>query len=83
MEGWADIKNAAKYADVSATTMRAWLKQGLKHSRLPSRMIRIKYSDIDAFLQQFTVHENEVDRIVDEVCAEFGVGGNRRTRKSK
>ena len=44
MEGWACIKKAAQYADVSVRTMRDWLKEGLKHSRLPSGTIRIRYS---------------------------------------
>ena len=50
--------------------MRDWLSEGLKHSRMPSGMIRIKYQDIDDYIEKFAVDEHEVDRIVDEVCAE-------------
>jgi hypothetical protein len=53
MEGWASIKIAAKYADVSVRTMRGLLKRGLKHSRVSSGMIRIRYSDIDEFFMQY------------------------------
>ena len=76
MEGWASIKNAAKYADVSVRTMRDLLKRGLKHSRVSSGMIRIRYSDIDEFLMQYQVSENQIDKIVDEVLRDFA-------RKSK
>ena len=71
MEGWASIKNAAKYADVSARTMRDLLKRGLKHSRVSSGMIRIRYSDIDEFFMQYQVSEDNIDRIVDEVMKDF------------
>ena len=76
MEGWASIKNAAKYADVSVRTMRDLLKRGLKHSRVSSGMIRIRYSDIDEFFMQYQVSEDKIDRIVDEVMRGF-------TRKTK
>ena len=76
MEGWSSIKNAAKYADVSVRTMRRLLKLGLKHSRVSSGMIRIRYSDIDEFFMQYQVSENQIDMIVDEVLRDFA-------RKSK
>jgi excisionase family DNA binding protein len=71
MEGWACIKKAAQYADVSVRTMRDWLKEGLKHSRLPSGTIRIRYSDVDGYLEQFQVNENAIDAMVDAVVKEF------------
>jgi hypothetical protein len=43
------------------------LKQGLRHARLPSGTILVKYTDIDEYLSRFVVKENEVDAIVDEV----------------
>ena len=67
MVGWVNVKNAAKYADVSERKMRDWLKEGLKHSRLPSGTIRIRYSDIDEYLEQFQVNDNLVDNVVDEI----------------
>ena len=71
MDVWASIKNAAKYADVSVRTMRDLLKRGLKHSRVSSGMIRIRYSDIDEFFMQYQVSEDKIDRIVDEVMKDF------------
>lgn len=71
MKAWASIKTAAVYADVSPRTVRSWLKEGLKHSRLPSGTIRIKLEDLDEFLSQYAVDGNEararVDGIVEEV----------------
>lgn len=71
MEGWASIKNAAKYADISVRTMRGLLKLGLKHSRVSSGMIRIRYSDIDEFFMQYQINENQIDKIFEEVLSGF------------
>jgi hypothetical protein len=71
MIGWANVKNASKYADVSERTMRDLLKEGLKHSRLPSGTIRIRYSDIDEYFDQFQVNDNLVDNVVDEIMNDF------------
>ena len=71
MKGWANVKNAAKYADVSVRTLRDWLKEGLKHSRLNAKTIRIRYSDIDEFLQQFQASDHFVDDIVDAVMRDL------------
>ncbi len=71
MEGWATIKKASKYADVSERTFREWLKNGLKHSRLNAKTIRIRYSDIDEFLDRFQVDDHLVDDLVDSVMRDF------------
>ena len=71
MEGWVSIKNAAKYADVSVRTMRDLLKRGLKHSRLSSGIIRIRYSDIDEFFMQYQLYEDKIEKIVDDVMRDF------------
>ena len=67
MTGWAKVKPAAKYAGISERTFRDWLKQGLKHSRLSSGTILISYCAIDDFLERFTVDDDQVDRLVNEV----------------
>ena len=71
MQGWANIKNAAKYADVSERTMRDWLKEGLRYSKLPSGMIRIRYDALDAFLEQFADSGKQVDAVVDQLFKEL------------
>ena len=69
--GWAKVKDAAKYAGVSERTLREWLKDGLRHTRLPSGTILIPYSWIDQYLMGFQVSRNQVYEIVDEVMQEF------------
>jgi len=71
MTGWAKVKKAAHYAGISERTFRDWLHSGLKHSRLPSGTILIRYSEIDTYLEQFANDENRLDRIVDEIMAEL------------
>ena len=67
MQGWAKIKQAAKYASVGERTLRDWLKQGLKHSRLSTGTILIRYSGLDEWPEGFTVNNDQINRIVDEV----------------
>ena len=69
--GWAKIKPCAGYAGVSERTFRKFPKLGLRHVRLPSGTILIKYEWIDEFLENFEVVENEVDEKVEEVCKDF------------
>lgn len=67
MEGWAKTKQAAGYAGVSVRTFRDWLKAGLKHSRLPSGIILVKFQDVDAFLENFRREEVLVNKAVDDL----------------
>lgn len=71
MDRWGGVKAGAKHAGVSERTFRPWLKKGLKHSRLPSGTILIKYSDIDEFLESFAVKNDQVDEIVNEIMEEM------------
>lgn len=66
--GWAKVKDAARFSGVSERTFREWLKDGLRHSRLNTGTILIKYDWIDAWLGQFEdTAISQVDAIVDEV----------------
>jgi len=69
--GWAKVKEAAKYAGVSVRTLRDWLKNGLRHSRVSAGMILVSYAAIDEYLVGFEVNDNHVDAIVDEVMQEL------------
>lgn len=73
-EGWAKIKQCAEYAGVSERTLRDWLKEGLEHSRLPSGMLLIRFSNIDSFLKQFSVtgdRDRQINRIANETLKRF------------
>ena len=71
MQGWAKIKGGAKYVGMSERTLREWLKKGLPHSVLPSGTILIKYSAIDDFLESYSVQENMIDTVVEDVLRDF------------
>jgi hypothetical protein len=69
--GWLKVADAAKYSGVSIRTFRDWLKDDLKHSKLPSGTILIKPASIDAYLEQFTVSDaTNISRVVDDLVAE-------------
>jgi len=71
MKGWVSVKDAGEYSGFSERTVRKLLKRGLKHSRLPSGTIRIRYQDIDDYLEQFQVNEDRVESIVNEILKDF------------
>jgi hypothetical protein len=71
MDGWASVKKAAKYADISERTIRDGLKNGLKHSKPSAGMIPIRCSDIDDYLPKYQVDENFVDAVVVEILRDF------------
>ena len=68
--GFAKVKTAAKYANISERTLRTWLKEGLPHFR-PGGTILIAYRDIDEWLKQFRVDHSKLDAIVDEITKEL------------
>ena len=71
MTGWAKIKKASDYSGISERTMRDWLKDGLKHSRLPSGTVLIRYEWIDEYLEAFAAKEDQVDKIVSETMRDL------------
>ena len=71
MDGWGNVKKGSKHGGVSERTFRPWLKNGLRHVRLPTGTILIKYSWIDDFLEQYEVTENRVDQVVAEVMEDL------------
>jgi hypothetical protein len=73
MQAWGKKKAAALYAGVGERTFSGWLKKGLKHSRLPSGSILVRFSDIDDYLERFAVNNDRVDGIVNNVCRELEI----------
>ena len=71
MQGWAKVKDAAKYAGMSERTFREWLKNGLQHSVLPTGTILLKYSAVDEYLETYSVQGNEIDNLVKDVMRDF------------
>jgi len=71
MQGWAKVKDGAKYAGISERTFREWLKNGLQHSVLPTGTILLKYSAVDEYLEIYSVQENEIANLVEDVMRDF------------
>ena len=71
LRGWLTVKKAAEYCGMSERTVRSWLKQGLKHSKLKSGTILVKIGWIDEYLETYAVQKNEIDKIVEEVVREM------------
>jgi len=46
---WLTLDEAARYADITTTTLREWREAGLPQSKVQGR-IYIKRSDLDAFI---------------------------------
>lgn len=52
---WLKPSEASLYSGVSLKVFRAWLKEGLRHSRLPNGRILVSISAIDEFLTSYEV----------------------------
>jgi hypothetical protein len=75
---WMKIKKASLYAGVSPRTLRDWLKNDLKHSRMPSGLILVKSEWIDEYIEQFSSQDNQIEKIVESVMRDFSnVKGNK------
>jgi len=59
MQGWAKPSNGCEYADVSLKTFRTMLRSGLRHIKLPTGRILIKYEWIDEYLERYEVVAEE------------------------
>ena len=67
--GWLRRKSAARYADVSARTIRTWCDLGLKRIKIRG-IVLIKIEWLDEWLEQFLVNpgkKTEIKGIVNEV----------------
>ena len=50
--GWANKEQACCYANISSSTLKKWMQNGLKHSRIGA-CLRIRYKDLDDFMLSF------------------------------
>lgn len=69
MIGWLKVKNAAQYSDMSQRTIRAWLREGLRHARVKGTIL-IKSEWIDEYLEFFECRGSEVDSITEKILRE-------------
>jgi len=66
MKAWGKVKTIAERSDVSPRTVRTWLKDGLPYVKVRG-IVLIKFEQLDSFLESYSVSDNQIDRIVDEV----------------
>ena len=69
MDGWGRVKQVAKYTNVSERTLRFWLKNGLKSSKIGG-IVLVKFSDLDEFIEGFQV-KSSIDLIVGDLEKSF------------
>lgn len=69
--GWCKPSKGAEYGATSLKGFRGWLKNGLRHVRLPNGRILTKYAWIDAYLEQFEVRSEEAAAIAEELVEDF------------
>ena len=73
-QSWGKVQDISDYSGLSVRTVRDLLKIGLKYSRLPSGTILVRFIDVDAFLESFSVvRENGLDDIVNKIVREVGL----------
>jgi len=68
--GWLRIKDACDYCSVSERTIRNWMGEGLRFSKVKG-VVLIKANNLDEFLKKFEERKSQVDRVVDEVMRDI------------
>ncbi len=63
---WMKAKAASEYVDVSERTIRAWLKMGLRSTKVGGAVL-IHRKWIDDFIGSGERDLNEIDRMADEI----------------
>ncbi len=72
MKGWFRVADAASYASVSPRTLRSWLDQGLRHSRVGGCLL-IRRENLDNWLEAQAVDIDQINRLADEAISEMGL----------
>jgi len=73
-DGWLRRKTAASYCGVSLRTVDTWLRQGLRHVKMPSGVVLIKRKWADQYIEQHENTKNEIEKIVNEIGKEIKLG---------
>jgi len=58
MRGFARLKTACQYADISMSTLKNWIRDGLRPLKIKG-VVLIKYADIDNFIEQNDQFESD------------------------
>ena len=71
MEGFITIEQAAQHVGVTPRTLRKWLKEGLKHVRVSSRLIRTKMAWVEDFMGSRLHSRNHIEELVNSVLGDL------------
>lgn len=63
---WMRLKSAAAFCDVSPRTLRRWLQEGLRHSRI-SGVPYVSEQALDEFMKTHEVSSDRAERIAAEM----------------
>jgi len=69
--GYIRLNNLAKDIGVCERTIRDWIKQGLPCYRLSRRLVLIKRTDLDKFMDLFKDDKNQLNELVDQVMEDL------------
>ena len=58
MQGFARLKTACQYADISMSTLKNWIKDGLRPLKIKG-VVLIRYADIDSFIEQHDQYDSD------------------------
>ncbi|WP_028325796.1 helix-turn-helix domain-containing protein [Desulfatirhabdium butyrativorans] len=85
INGWAKPKQAARYAGVSVESIRQWMQDGLPYASVSSRLVLIRISDIDAFLEKRIRKTNDIAMALDQMVSSItdSIRGNRDGRQNQ
>ncbi len=80
MKQLIDLKTLSKLNSISVSKLRQLIKQGMPHYKMDRKIL----IDPDEFFEWFelrfkvksTQQSNQIDKIVEETLAEFGVSGS-------
>lgn len=67
LRSYLSKKQLADHFNLSERKVNDLLKQGLPHLRIGNKILRFKRIDCEEWLERFTVEENRISKIVDEV----------------
>lgn len=75
MTGWAKIPQISSYMGLGERTVRGLLKQGLRHIRMDSGTVLIKYDWVDQYLESFEADAGQqIYDTVDDIMKGLGNG---------
>jgi predicted site-specific integrase-resolvase len=71
MQGFARLKTACQYADISMSTLKNWIKDGLRPLKIKG-VVLIRYADIDSFIEQHDQYDSaEIESQINTLLQEL------------